>query len=72
MSFNQANHWNTEERASVIACSSQADRAVASDRLRADGFRRLYYFQTVSGKFCVEGLKDDQPPINPEILDEMP
>lgn len=69
MSFNKENHWNTAGRASVIACASPAERAAASDKLRAKGFTRLYYFQTVGGQYCVEGLRDGQAPISPESLE---
>jgi hypothetical protein len=68
MNKSQDPHWNTPGRASVKACFTQQERADASDKLRAQGFKRLYYFETPSGMFCVEGLKDGEKHI--EVKDE--
>jgi hypothetical protein len=52
----------------VKACFTQQERADASDKLRAQGFKRLYYFETPSGMFCVEGLRDGEKHV--EVKDE--
>lgn len=47
-------------RKGVVSCLTQKERAVASDKLRSEGFTRLAYFETLSGFYCVEGLRDNE------------
>lgn len=67
--MNQNTHWNTAGRASVLACDTRLERAQASDKLRERGFTRLYYFETVSGQFCVEGLGEGEQRIDIDELE---
>ena len=52
--------YATTGRKGVVSCLTRKERAVASDKLRAEGFSRLAYFETLSGFFCVEGLRDNE------------
>lgn len=49
-------------RASVVSCLTTLERAAAADRLRFLGFQRLFFFTTLGGFYCVEGLKDNDRP----------
>jgi hypothetical protein len=49
-------------RASAIACLTQIERAAAADRLRWLGFQRLFFFTTLGGFYCVEGLNNEDRP----------
>jgi hypothetical protein len=54
--------YATTGRKGVVSCLSPKERAVASDKLRAEGFTRLAYFETLSGFYCVEGLRGNEQP----------
>lgn len=58
-------HYASKDRKGVVSCVSQKARAEASDRLRAAGFTRLFYFITLGGFYCVEGLRDNEHRSNP-------
>jgi hypothetical protein len=55
-------HYASKSRKGVVSCISQKARAEASDRLRSEGFTRLFYFITLGGLYCVEGLRDNEVP----------
>jgi len=50
----------TKDRKGVVACPTQLERANAADALRSAGFKRLFFFQTLGGFYCVEGLHADE------------
>ena len=54
--------YATTGRKGVVSCITQKARAEASDRLRSEGFTRLFYFETLGGFYCVEGLRENDRP----------
>jgi hypothetical protein len=58
----QKSHENRSDRAGVMSCITQRERSEAADKLRALGFKRLFFFNTLGGFYCVEGLSNDDRP----------
>jgi hypothetical protein len=55
-SIREARH----DRKGVVACITQKERAAKSDELRAAGFTRFFFFQTLGGFYCVEPLNANE------------